>query len=80
MKNREQLRLQKQQQCEERIAAIYAQIPMLQELDQTIGQKNITMLRAGVLRKDKALQQKLQAEIEALMAQRASAAGPASAG
>ena len=70
LKNRDQLRLQKQQQCEERIAGIYRQIPLLQELDQTVGQKNIAMIRAGVLRKDKAMQQKLQAEIEALMEQR----------
>ena len=70
LKNRDQLRLQKQQQCEERLAGIYQQIPLLQELDQAVGQKNIAMIRAGVLRKDKAAQQKLQAEIEALMEQR----------
>ena len=54
MINRDQLRLQKQQQCEERIAAVYRRLPKLQELDQAIGQKNIAMIRAGVLQKNNA--------------------------
>ncbi len=70
MINRDQLRIQKQQQCEERIAAIYHQLPMLQTLDQTIGQKNIAMIRAGVMQKNRAEQEKLQQEIETLMQQR----------
>lgn len=70
MINRDQLRLRKQQQCEERIAEAYRQLPMLQQLDQTIGQKNIAMIRAGVLQKNQTEQEKLQQEIELLMEQR----------
>lgn len=70
MINRDQLRLQKQQQCEERIAAVYKTVPELQALDQAIGQKNIAMIRAGVLLKQYGEQKKLQQEIEALMQQR----------
>lgn len=69
MKNRDQLRLEKQRQCEERLAAIYAQLPDLQELDQRIAQKNVAMIRAGLLQKDKTRQQALQQEIAGLMAQ-----------
>lgn len=70
MINREQLRLKKQQQCEERIAAVYQMVPELQALDQAIGQKNIAMIRAGVLLKNHEEQKKLQQEIEALMQRR----------
>ena len=38
MRNRDQLRIQKQQQCEEKIASFYRQLPELERLDQTIGQ------------------------------------------
>lgn len=70
MINRDQLRLQKQQQCEERIAAVYRRLPKLQELDQAIGQKNIAMIRAGVLQKNNAEWDSLRQEIEELMRQR----------
>ena len=70
MINRDQLRLQKQQQCEERIAAVYRRLPKLQELDQAIGQKNIAMIRAGVLQKNNAERDSLRQEIEELMQQR----------
>ena len=70
MINRDQLRLQKQQQCEERIAAVYRRLPKLQELDQAIGQKNIAMIRAGVLQKNNAERDTLRQEIEGLMQQR----------
>ncbi len=70
MINRDQLRIRKQQQCEERIAEIYRQLPELQQLDQTIGQKNIAMIRAGVMHKNHAERETLQQEIERLMQQR----------
>ncbi len=70
MINRDQLRIRKQQQCEERIASIYTQLPSLQTLDQTIGQKNIAMIRAGVMQKNYGEQEALQREIEALMKER----------
>lgn len=68
--NREQLRQEKQQECEMRIAQLYRYIPMLEQIDQSIGQKNVCMIRAGVLKKNKAEQQILQQEIESLMQQR----------
>lgn len=68
--NREQLRQEKQQQCEARIAQLYGYIPDLQQIDQTIGQKNVAMIRSGVLHKNKAAQQTLQQEIESLMQKR----------
>lgn len=67
MKNRDQLRQQKQQQCEERLEAIYRQYPELQELDGRIAQKNIVMIRSGILHKNGAEQQRLQQEIAALL-------------
>ena len=67
MKNRDQLRQQKQQQCEERLEAIYRQHPELQELDGRIAQKNILMIRSGILHKNSAEQQRLQQEIAALL-------------
>ena len=70
MKNRDQLRIQKQQQCEEKIASIYRQLPELEGLDQAIGQKNIAMIRAGIMQKNHEAQKALQSEIEALMAKR----------
>ena len=70
MRNRDQLRIQKQQQCEEKIASIYRQLPELERLDQTIGQKNIAMIRAGIMQKNAEAQQMLQSEIETLMKKR----------
>ncbi len=70
MRNRDQLRIRKQQQCEEKIAAIYRQLPELERLDQTIGQKNIAMIRAGIMQKNQEAQKSLQNEIEQLMEQR----------
>ena len=70
MRNRDQLRMRKQQECEARIAALYQQIPALQALDEAIGQKNIAMIRVGVMQKDYAAQAAFQKEIESLMAQR----------
>ena len=70
MKNRDQLRIQKQQQCEEKIASLYRQLPELAELDQAIGQKNIAMIRAGIMQKNAEAQQMLQSEIETLMKKR----------
>ena len=70
MRNRDQLRIQKQQQCEEKIASIYRQLPELERLDQTIGQKNIAMIRAGIMQKNTEAQKILQNEIENLMKQR----------
>ena len=64
MINRDQLRLEKQRQCDERIEALYGQIPLLREIDQTIGQKNIAMIRVGILQKNKKEQQTLQQQIE----------------
>ena len=68
--NRDQLRLHKQQQCEERIAELYRRLPMLQQLDQTIGQKNIAMIRAGILQKNSAERDTLKKLIEMLMEKR----------
>lgn len=70
MINRDQLRLEKQQQCEDRLAVIYNELPLLQQIDQAIGQKNITMIRVGILQKNKAEKEKLQREIEQLMVDR----------
>ena len=70
MRNRDQLRIQKQQQCEEKIASLYRQLPELAELDQAIGQKNIAMIRAGIKQKNAEAQQMLQSEIETLMKKR----------
>ena len=70
MRNRDQLRIQKQQQCEEKIASLYRQLPELAELDQAIGQKNIAMIRAGIMQKNAEAQQMLQSEIETLMKKR----------
>lgn len=70
MINRDQLRLEKQRQCDERIEALYEQIPLLREIDQTIGQKNIAMIRVGILQKNKKEQQTLQQQIEQLLAKR----------
>lgn len=68
--NRDQLRQEKQQQCEARIAQMYEAIPELEQMDRTIGQKNVSMIRSGILHKNKAEQQALQQEIEALMQKR----------
>ncbi len=65
--NRDQLRQQKQEECDARIAQLYARIPTLEELDRTIGQKNVGMIRSGILHKNKAQQLELQQEIEQLM-------------
>lgn len=70
MINRDQLRLEKQQLCEDRLAVIYQKLPLLQQIDQTIGQKNIAMIRVGILQKNKVEKEKLQKEIEQLMADR----------
>lgn len=70
MINRDQLRLEKQQQCEDRLAVIYQNFPLLQQIDQTIGQKNIAMIRVGILQKNKVEKEKLQKEIEQLMVER----------
>ena len=68
--NREQLRQEKQQQCNARIAQLYEYIPALEQIDYTIGQKNVRMIRSGILHKNKAEQQALQQEIETLMQER----------
>ncbi len=68
--NREQLRQQKQQECEARISQLYAYIPALEGMDHAIGQKNVSMIRSGILHKNKAEQQTLQQEIETLMQER----------
>ncbi len=68
--NREQLRGEKQQECEARIAQLYAYIPALEQIDRTIGQKNVSMIRSGILHKNKTEQATLQQEIEALMQER----------
>ena len=65
--NRDQLRQQKQKECDARIAQLYASIPALEELDRAIGQKNVSMIRSGILHKNKAQQEALQQEIEQLM-------------
>lgn len=68
--NREQLRQEKQLECEARIAQLYQYLPMLEQIDQSIGQKNVQMIRSGVLHKNKTEQQVLQQEIEQLMYKR----------
>ena len=68
--NREQLRQEKQKQCDEYIAYLYGCIPNLEAIDKAIGQKNVAMIRSGVLHKNKAQQSALQQEIEALMKER----------
>ena len=68
--NREQLRQEKQKQCDARIAQLYEYIPGLEALDSTIGQKNVAMIRSGILHKNKPQQQLLQQEIEQLMQKR----------
>ena len=68
--NREQLRQEKQKQCDARIAQLYDYIPRLEELDFAIGQKNVAMIRSGILHKNKIQQNALQAEIESLMNER----------
>lgn len=68
--NREQLRQEKQKQCDARIAQLYGYIPGLEEMDKAIGQKNVAMIRSGILHKNKTQQQTLQAEIETLMKER----------
>ena len=70
MKNRDQLRLEKQRECDEKIEKIYREIPLLGQIDRTIGEKNVSMIRVGILRKNKAEQDKLQKEIEELMQKR----------
>lgn len=68
--NREQLRQEKQKECDARIAQLYDYIPQLEELDFAIGQKNVAMIRNGILHKNKIQQDALQMEIEALMKDR----------
>lgn len=68
--NREQLRQEKQLECEARIAQMYQYLPMLEQIDQSIGQKNVQMIRSGVLHKNKTEQRELQQEIEQLMHKR----------
>ena len=68
--NREQLRQEKQKECDARIAQLYDYIPRLEELDFAIGQKNVAMIRSGILHKNKIQQDALQMEIEALMKDR----------
>lgn len=68
--NREQLRQEKQKQCDDYIAYLYGCIPNLEAIDKAIGQKNVAMIRSGVLHKNKAQQSALQQEIEALMKER----------
>lgn len=68
--NREQLRQEKQKECDARIAQLYDYIPRLEELDFAIGQKNVAMIRSGILHKNKIQQDVLQMEIEALMKDR----------
>lgn len=68
--NREQLRQEKQKQCDEYIAYLYGCIPNLEAIDKAIGQKNVAMIRSGILHKNKAQQSALQQEIEALMKER----------
>lgn len=68
--NREQLRQEKQKECDARIAQLYDYIPRLEELDFAIGQKNVAMIRSGILQKNKIQQDALQMEIEALMKDR----------
>ena len=68
--NREQLRQEKQQQCEQRITQLYSYIPALEQIDRAIAEKNVGMIRSGILYKNKEKQQTLQQEIEALMQER----------
>ena len=68
--NREQLRQEKQKQCDDYIAYLYGCIPNLEAIDKAIGQKNVAMIRSGILHKNKAQQLALQQEIEALMKER----------
>ena len=68
--NREQLRQEKQKECDARIAQLYDYIPQLEELDFAIGQKNVAMIRSGILHKNKIQQDALQMEIEVLMKDR----------
>ena len=67
MINRDQLRLKKQQQRDARLEEIYRELPQLQKLDQTIAQKNIAMIRAGVLQKNPQERQRLEEEIAGLL-------------
>ena len=68
--NREQLRQEKQKQCDDYITYLYGCIPNLEAIDKAIGQKNVAMIRSGILHKNKAQQSALQQEIEALMKER----------
>ncbi|MBQ7025474.1 MAG: hypothetical protein IJN31_02600, partial [Peptococcaceae bacterium] len=68
--NREQLRQEKQQACEARIVQLYDYIPALEQIDRSIGQKNVAMIRSGILHKNKTEQMMLQQEIETLMQER----------
>ena len=58
--NREQLRQEKQQQCEQRITQLYSYIPALEQIDRAIAEKNVVMIRSGILYKNKEKQQTLQ--------------------
>lgn len=68
--NREQLRQEKQEECEAKIAQLYEYIPGLEQIDLEIGQKNVKMIRSGILHKNIVEQKLLQQEIEALMENR----------
>lgn len=70
MKDRDQLRLKKQRECDEKIQGIYGRLPRLEAIDRAIGQKNIAMIRQGILLKNATAQIQYQTEIETLMAER----------
>ncbi len=70
MINRDQLRQEKQQQCQARLEAIYRSLPELEQLDLRIGRDNIALIRAGVLRKNPQERDRLAQEIQDLLSAR----------
>lgn len=70
MKNREQRRMQKQEECQRRIAQAYETMPELEQLDQEIAAKSLMLIRSGMLKKSSVKMAEAAAAGEALLAKR----------
>lgn len=70
MIDRDQLRAQKQAECDARVEKLHQEIPRLEEIARAISLLSIERIRSGILQKNAARSQEIDAQVAALIAEK----------
>lgn len=69
MIDRDQLRAQKQAECDARVEKLHQEIPRLEEIARAISLLSIERIRSGILQKNAARSQEIDKQVAALIAE-----------